>query len=121
MLAVVATACSKSKGSGGAAPVATPVNNNNYYLQNNVCYDRTTNQTVANTYCAGYNNGGNYANACTGFVFYTGFYNGNPVYVDVVDCRNNALYVECRDPHAYIRANEVVRCEAANYNVNGQY
>ncbi len=114
--AMAATACSKGGGGGGAAPVAQ----DRYYYQGSYCMDRNTGQQISNVYCDddNYNNGG-YENQCIGLVYYTNYQAG---YMDVVDCRNpQAIYVECRDPEAYIRAGEIYHCEEGYGNYGTGY
>lgn len=116
LLGITATACSKSKGGGAAAPPAEQ----NYYLENGICYDKNDNR-VDYSYCQDddgngsgpYNDAYN-AGRCVGYIYYADCNAGKGYRINC--SRSNSLAVECADPEAYAYPHEVVDCTYREYS-----
>jgi hypothetical protein len=111
VLSVVATACSKSKGGGAAPP---PPEEQNYHFVGGVCYNEDD-ERVDDDYCYDDDDGSYNGGSCNAFIYYTDCMARTGYRVD---CRNNALAVECQDPEAYAYPNEIVDCTSQSYDYN---
>ena len=111
LLAITASACSKSKGGGAAAP---PPEETKYHLVGNVCYNEDD-ERVDYDYCSDDDGGGYNGGTCSDYIYYTDCQARTGYRVD---CRNNALAAECQDPEGYAYPNEITDCTSQSYDFN---